>query len=88
MNLVCDLVCNKLQQVLLELESNAFLSMAGLNANSVHPGGIMTNLARHMDEDSMKAMNTDQLLKDLKSPAQGAYFHSTPWPLSWIEKVN
>lgn len=57
---------------LFALEMNRRYADKGLNANSVHPGGIMTNLARHMDEDSMKAMITDQLLKDLKSPAQGA----------------
>ncbi|CAL8469736.1 g9278 [Coccomyxa elongata] len=43
----------------------------GLHANAVHPGGIRTNLQRHMDPDIMSKM-LDPYTKHMKSPEQGA----------------
>ncbi|KAI7220414.1 NAD(P)-binding protein [Hortaea werneckii] len=40
---------------------------------SVHPGGIMTELGRHLGEDDFKAMGFDNLMESFfKSPEQGA----------------
>jgi len=46
----------------------------GLHAWAVHPGGIMTNLGRHMEESEMSGMlaQNPDLVKTLKSPEQGA----------------
>lgn len=45
----------------------------GLHATSLHPGGILTPLARHLPAEAMEAINTDvDLLKTLKDPEQGA----------------
>ncbi|KAJ3545401.1 hypothetical protein NM208_g2530 [Fusarium decemcellulare] len=45
----------------------------GLHATSVHPGGIMTGLARHIPEEQVQSMaGNDVVKKGLKSPEQGA----------------
>ncbi|KAF4465530.1 alcohol dehydrogenase [Fusarium albosuccineum] len=45
----------------------------GLHATSVHPGGIMTGLARHIPEEQVQSMaGDDAVKKGLKSPEQGA----------------
>lgn len=45
----------------------------GLRAFSVHPGGIQTELGRHLPEEGAKAMLNDPVLAKLwKSPEQGA----------------
>ncbi|DBB16139.1 TPA: hypothetical protein ACH3X3_015181 [Trebouxia sp. C0006] len=43
----------------------------GLHATSVHPGGIMTNLPRHVDPQILKSMVTPAMLLAMKSPEQG-----------------
>lgn len=43
-----------------------------LHALSVHPGGIMTELGRHMSEEDFKFFDFDSFAKIMKSPAQGA----------------
>lgn len=45
----------------------------GLHATSLHPGGIMTGLSRHIPDEVLKALaDTDEIKKILKSPEQGA----------------
>ncbi|KAF5697621.1 alcohol dehydrogenase [Fusarium mundagurra] len=45
----------------------------GLHATSVHPGGIMTELARYMDPEALQSLaSSDLAKKTLKSPEQGA----------------
>ncbi|KAL9094915.1 MAG: hypothetical protein Q9165_002865 [Trypethelium subeluteriae] len=45
----------------------------GLHATSVHPGGIDTNLSRHLGHEFVEQIKSDEkLLKILKSPEQGA----------------
>ncbi|KAL3146560.1 hypothetical protein ABBQ32_000802 [Trebouxia sp. C0010 RCD-2024] len=44
----------------------------GLHATSVMPGGIMTELARHMDPALIKNFMTPELKLSMKSPEQGA----------------
>ena len=44
----------------------------GLHATSVMPGGIMTELGRHMDPSLMEKFMTPELKKTMKSPEQGA----------------
>lgn len=44
-----------------------------LHALSVHPGGIMTELGRHMNEEDMASLgNWEEMQKWFKSPEQGA----------------
>ncbi|KAH8659006.1 hypothetical protein BGZ61DRAFT_540347 [Ilyonectria robusta] len=45
----------------------------GIHATSLHPGGILTPLAKHLPEEVLKQMATnEQTAKELKSPQQGA----------------
>ena len=44
----------------------------GLHATSVMPGGIMTELGRHMDPSLVDKFMTPELKKSMKSPEQGA----------------
>lgn len=45
----------------------------GLHATSVHPGGIMTELARHISPEALAGFTSNPgLMKNLKSPEQGA----------------
>lgn len=45
----------------------------GLHATSVHPGGIDTSLAKHMDPEVIAAYKADkEMVQKLKSPQQGA----------------
>lgn len=44
----------------------------GLHATSVHPGGIFTNLARHLTPEMVQGMMMPGMEKALKSPEQGA----------------
>ncbi|KAM0431286.1 hypothetical protein ACHAPT_005257 [Fusarium lateritium] len=45
----------------------------GLHATSVHPGGIMTGLSRHLSDTEMDSFkNNGSLMLRLKSPEQGA----------------
>ena len=46
--------------------------LAGLHATAVHPGGILTQLARHLDPALVKGMVTPEMELQLKSPEQGA----------------
>jgi NAD(P)-dependent dehydrogenase (short-subunit alcohol dehydrogenase family) len=48
-------------------------SAKGLRAFSVHPGGIQTELSRHIPEEAARGMLKDEVLAKLwKSPQQGA----------------
>lgn len=44
----------------------------GLRATSLHPGGIMTNLAQFMAPEALKAFDTPEITRYLRSPEQGA----------------
>jgi NAD(P)-dependent dehydrogenase (short-subunit alcohol dehydrogenase family) len=45
----------------------------GLNAFSVHPGAVTTNLGQHMSEEEIQAINKDpKLMASFMNPAQGA----------------
>ena len=45
----------------------------GLHGLSVHPGGIQTNLTRHLDAAFLqKALGSKDVQRIMKSPAQGA----------------
>lgn len=44
----------------------------GLHGLSLHPGGIMTELGRHMDESDFAALDFESIKLLMKSPAQGA----------------
>jgi len=51
-------------------EINRRYGSKGLNAFSVHPGGIMTDLQRHMSAEALSAF--DGFKSEFKSPEQGA----------------
>lgn len=44
----------------------------GVHATSVHPGGIMTNLLRHLDPSIKAQFQDPEFQKTAKSPEQGA----------------
>lgn len=64
------------------------MGSAGLHGLSVHPGGIKTNLGRHLDESSMSAMlESPDYQNMMKSPEQGAA--TTVWAAigkEWSDK--
>ena len=43
-----------------------------LHAVSLHPGGIMTDLGRHLEESDLERFKTPEMQKIFKSPPQGA----------------
>jgi NAD(P)-dependent dehydrogenase (short-subunit alcohol dehydrogenase family) len=43
-----------------------------LHGLSLHPGGIMTDLGRHLDAEDLKMFENPELQKLFKNPAQGA----------------
>lgn len=45
---------------------------SNLHATSVHPGGIMTELGRHLSEEDFKMFEDADFQKQFKNPAQGA----------------
>jgi NAD(P)-dependent dehydrogenase (short-subunit alcohol dehydrogenase family) len=49
---------SKTANVLFSVELNRRLSGDGVTANAVHPGVIMTELARHMTQDDMKDLSS------------------------------
>ena len=59
-------------QILFANEVDRRFGPQGLHATSLHPGGIMTNLPRHMDVDVVSGMMTPAMHLDIKSPEQGA----------------
>jgi NAD(P)-dependent dehydrogenase (short-subunit alcohol dehydrogenase family) len=67
---------SKTGNVLLSIALTARLGADGVTANAVHPGGIMTNLQRHMDPDAPRAMGwidkDGNLHPEMKTPEQGA----------------
>jgi NAD(P)-dependent dehydrogenase (short-subunit alcohol dehydrogenase family) len=44
----------------------------GLHANSVHPGAVMTPLAKHLSEEESAAIFAGPMGKKFKAPGQGA----------------
>ena len=46
---------------------------SGLHATSVHPGGILTKISRHLGPEFVQAINANEaIVKVLKTPEQGA----------------
>ncbi|MEQ9520662.1 MAG: oxidoreductase [Parvibaculum sp.] len=66
----------KTANALFAVELNARLSAKGVNAFSVHPGGIMTNLQRDMPDAEIRAMGwvdeNGKPVEGFKTPAGGA----------------
>ena len=67
-------------QIYLANEIERRYGSQGLHATSVHPGGIFTELARHVDMETVKAMMTPGAQLVLKSPEQGAA--TTVWAVT------
>jgi NAD(P)-dependent dehydrogenase (short-subunit alcohol dehydrogenase family) len=65
---------SKTANVLFAVEATRRFAGAGITANAVMPGGIMTNLQRHVDEETRAAWASAGQLGDLvlKTPEQGA----------------
>ena len=61
-----------MMQILFANEIEHRFGSQGLHANSVHPGGIETNLPRHIGTDAVKDMTTPAMHLEMKSPEQGA----------------
>lgn len=47
-------------------------SSQGVEGLSLHPGGIMTELGRHIDPAEIEALGGEAMMKTFKSPQQGA----------------
>jgi len=67
---------SKTANVLFAVELNRRLQSYGVTANAVHPGGIMTNLQRHMDQDEIRQrgwVDEEGKVNDkFKTPEEGA----------------
>lgn len=64
---------SKTANIYLATEIERRYGSRGLHATAVMPGGILTPLARHMDEETLKAMaSAPGIEKKFKSPEQGA----------------
>ncbi|KAJ3117509.1 hypothetical protein HDU96_006438 [Phlyctochytrium bullatum] len=63
---------SKLANVYFATELERRYGNKGLHALSIHPGGIMTELGRHMTEEDMKRMDFERMLKVFKNAEQGA----------------
>ncbi|MFF3910301.1 SDR family NAD(P)-dependent oxidoreductase [Streptomyces sp. NPDC001848] len=62
---------SKTANVLFAVEANRRWADDGITANALHPGGIMTNLVRHLPEDVIEGFRTDPAAV-YKTPEQGA----------------
>jgi len=67
---------SKTANILFSVELNQRLSGAGITANAVHPGGIMTELGRHLEESDM-AVFLERAGRD-PSDADAMKFKSIP----------
>lgn len=64
---------SKLANVYMASELDRRYAHRGLRATSVHPGGIMTEISRHMDSQFVPTlMKSERVVKTLKSAEQGA----------------
>eukprot|EP00243_Klebsormidium_subtile_P004274 TRINITY_DN1813_c0_g1_i1.p1 TRINITY_DN1813_c0_g1~~TRINITY_DN1813_c0_g1_i1.p1 ORF type:complete len:246 (+),score=36.54 TRINITY_DN1813_c0_g1_i1:90-740(+) len=63
---------SKTANIYLATEIERRYGSQGLHATAVHPGGIITELGRHMDPAMLKSMVTPELQLKFKSPEQGA----------------
>ncbi len=77
---------SKTANVLFSVELNKRLADAGITANAVHPGGIRTELGRHLSEDDIEAL-TSRVESDggfeFKSIPEGAA--TSVWAATWPE---
>lgn len=62
---------SKTANVLFAVEANRRWADDGITANALHPGGIMTNLVRHLPEHVIEGFRTDPAAV-YKTPEQGA----------------
>ena len=62
---------SKTANVLFAVEAAQRWADDGITANAVHPGGIWTNLVRHLQDDVRESLRTDPDA-EYKSPEQGA----------------
>jgi hypothetical protein len=70
---ICLLTRSYCLQIYFANEIERRYGSQGLHANSVHPGGIMTDLARHLNADTVKSMaSLPGMGLKIKSPEQGA----------------
>jgi hypothetical protein len=51
---------------------NRHYAADGLTGLAVHPGGIYTELYRHLNEENMAGIDMESYASKMKSPAQGA----------------
>jgi NAD(P)-dependent dehydrogenase (short-subunit alcohol dehydrogenase family) len=62
---------SKTANALFAVEANRRWAADGITANAVHPGGILTNLTRHMDPAELEALRS-RISTNMKTPEQGA----------------
>ncbi|MEU9190780.1 SDR family NAD(P)-dependent oxidoreductase [Streptomyces sp. NPDC048484] len=62
---------SKTANVLFAVEANERWGDDGITVNALHPGGILTNLSRHMDPEVLERRTADRT-KPMKTPQQGA----------------
>ncbi|MFF0038895.1 SDR family NAD(P)-dependent oxidoreductase [Streptomyces mirabilis] len=62
---------SKTANVLFAVEADKRWAADGITVNALHPGGILTNLSRHMDSEELERMAAASSIA-LKTPQQGA----------------
>nr|WP_306972319.1 SDR family NAD(P)-dependent oxidoreductase [Streptomyces canus] len=62
---------SKTANVLFAVEADKRWAADGIRVNALHPGGILTNLSRHMDPEVLERRTVDRT-KPTKTPQQGA----------------
>lgn len=55
------------------------LSKRGIHANAVHPGGILTNLGRHMEESDYEYLSSSPQMKDMEFKSVEAGAATSVW---------
>jgi NAD(P)-dependent dehydrogenase (short-subunit alcohol dehydrogenase family) len=63
---------SKLANVLFSSELSERLAGSGVQVNALHPGGIKTNLARHVDKGGSQWVSDTLMPQLLMTPQQGA----------------
>ncbi|MFG2727848.1 SDR family NAD(P)-dependent oxidoreductase [Streptomyces canus] len=62
---------SKTANILFAVEANERWAADGITVNALHPGGILTNLSRHIDPEVLERMTADRK-NPMKTPQQGA----------------
>ena len=63
---------SKTANIYMALEIERRYGSRGLHSTALHPGGIITELARHLDESVVQRILTDEVAKIMKTAQQGA----------------